>query len=123
MGGQSNFANLSRRQFLTTSAAVASVPLLAGAAAAQPGDTAQASPGTFRLVREIPVESGYDLLVAGGGPAGVAAAVSAARSGAKVLLIEAPRSLPPERGNGLSERHAPLSRRPTAGGGPHPRDD
>ena len=29
MGGQSNFANLSRRQFLTTSAAVASVPLLA----------------------------------------------------------------------------------------------
>ena len=34
MGGQSDFANINRRQFLTTSAA-ASVPLLAGTAAAQ----------------------------------------------------------------------------------------
>jgi len=89
MGGQSDFANISRRQFLTTSAAAASVPLLAGAAEARSNDSTQAAPGAFRLVREIPVESGYDLLVAGGGPAGVAAAVSAARSGAKVLLVEA----------------------------------
>ena len=44
---------------------------------------------TFRLTREIPVEDGFDLAVAGGGPAGVAAAVSAARAGAKVLLFEA----------------------------------
>jgi hypothetical protein len=43
---------------------------------------------TFKLVREIPVEEGYDLVVAGGGPAGAAAAISAARLGAKVLLIE-----------------------------------
>jgi hypothetical protein len=88
MGGQSDFANINRRQFLTTSAA-ASVPLLAGTAEARTDAPPQAAPGTFRLVREIPVQSGYDLLVAGGGPAGVAAAVSAARSGAKVLLIEA----------------------------------
>ena len=89
MSGQSDFASISRRQFLTTSAAAASAPLLAASAGARPAESAQAAPGTFRLVREIPVQSGYDLLVAGGGPAGVAAAVSAARSGVKVLLVEA----------------------------------
>ena len=89
MSGQSDSTNFSRRRFLTTTAAAATAPLLAGAAHARPSDSAQTAPGMFRLVREIPVEAGYDLLVAGGGPAGVAAAVSAARSGAKVLLIEA----------------------------------
>ncbi len=43
----------------------------------------------FELKRDIPVEEGYDLLVAGGGPAGCAAAVCAGRLGAKVLLVEA----------------------------------
>ena len=38
--------------------------------------------------REIPVFGEYDVVVAGGGPAGFAAAVSAARAGAKTLLIE-----------------------------------
>jgi hypothetical protein len=45
--------------------------------------------GTYHLVRDIPTEDGYDLLVAGGGPAGSAAAICAARLGAKVLLVEA----------------------------------
>jgi hypothetical protein len=44
---------------------------------------------TFRLVRDIPLEEGYDLVVAGGGPAGSAAAICAARLGARVLLLEA----------------------------------
>ena len=44
---------------------------------------------TYRLVRDIPVEEGYDFVVAGGGPAGSAAAICAARAGAKVLLLEA----------------------------------
>ena len=44
---------------------------------------------TFRLVRDIPIEDGYDLVVAGGGPAGSAAAICAARLGARVLLVEA----------------------------------
>lgn len=44
---------------------------------------------TFRLERSIPVEEGYDVIVAGGGPAGTAAAICAARLGAKVLLVEA----------------------------------
>ena len=44
---------------------------------------------TYQLNRTIPVEEGYDLVVAGGGPAGAAAAICAGRMGAKVLLIEA----------------------------------
>lgn len=44
---------------------------------------------TFRLpAEEIAVSHEVDVLVAGGGPAGVAAAISAARSGARTLLIE-----------------------------------
>lgn len=44
---------------------------------------------TYRLKRDIPVEEGYDLVVAGGGPAGSAAAICAARLSARVLLAEA----------------------------------
>ena len=38
--------------------------------------------------REIPVSDAVDVVVCGGGPAGVAAAVGAARKGAKTLLVE-----------------------------------
>lgn len=38
--------------------------------------------------REIPVNYEVDVIVAGGGPAGIGAALGAARNGAKVLLIE-----------------------------------
>ncbi|MEI6519492.1 MAG: FAD-dependent oxidoreductase [bacterium] len=43
----------------------------------------------YELKREIPVCDGWDVIVAGGGPAGCAAATAAAREGAKTLLIEA----------------------------------
>ncbi|WP_338425894.1 FAD-dependent oxidoreductase [Sphingopyxis kveilinensis] len=38
--------------------------------------------------RDVPVEGHYDVIVCGGGPAGLIAAVAAARNGAKTLLIE-----------------------------------
>lgn len=44
---------------------------------------------TYTFTRSIPVEEGFDLIVAGGGPAGAAAAICAGRLGAKVLLLEA----------------------------------
>lgn len=43
----------------------------------------------YSLQRDIPIHDGYDIVVAGGGPAGTAAAVCAGRLGAKVLLLEA----------------------------------
>ncbi len=39
--------------------------------------------------RDVPVLDKYDVVVCGGGPAGIGAAVSAARSGARTLLVEA----------------------------------
>ena len=44
---------------------------------------------TYQLSRSIASDAEYDLVVAGGGPAGTAAAVCAARLGLKVLLAEA----------------------------------
>ncbi len=39
--------------------------------------------------RHVRAESGYDVLIAGGGPAGGAAAICAARLGIKVRVLEA----------------------------------
>ena len=49
--------------------------------------------GELLLEKRIPKDDSYDVFVAGGGPAGCAAAAQAARGGAKVLLIEATGSL------------------------------
>ena len=38
---------------------------------------------------KVAVDDGWDVIVIGGGPAGCTAAISAAREGAKTLLIEA----------------------------------
>ena len=42
----------------------------------------------FEPARQVPVLAETDVLVVGGGPAGTAAAIAAARSGADVLLVE-----------------------------------
>lgn len=64
---------------------------------------------TYRLVRDIPVEGEYDLLVAGGGPAGSAAAICAARRGARVLLAEASGCLGGMGTSGLVSTFGPMS--------------
>ncbi len=56
---------------------------------------------TYTLTRQILAEQPYDLVVAGGGPSGVAAAVAAGRAGAKVLLVEATGALGGMGTNGL----------------------
>lgn len=48
----------------------------------------QKTTGTVTFQREVPVRHDVDVFVAGGGPAGCAAAVMAARQGARVFLAE-----------------------------------
>ena len=43
---------------------------------------------TILLQKEVPVIAKYDVLICGGGPAGIMAAIAAARGGAKTALIE-----------------------------------
>jgi len=45
-------------------------------------------PETIRLTRDIPIVADVDVLVAGGGIAGVTAALAAAREGARVVLVD-----------------------------------
>jgi len=73
---------------------------------------------TYRLTRDIPVEERFDVMVAGGGPAGSAAAICAARLGAKVLLAEATGCLGGMGTSGLVSTFGPISdgRRMLVGG-------
>src|SRR6516165_7573269 len=64
---------------------------------------------TYRLTRDIAVEEDFDVLVAGGGPAGSAAAICAARLGAKVLLAEATGCLGGMGTSGLVSTFGPIS--------------
>ena len=45
-------------------------------------------PKTVNYSKKIPVKKETDVFIAGGGPAGVAAAVAAARAGRRVFLAE-----------------------------------
>jgi succinate dehydrogenase/fumarate reductase flavoprotein subunit len=71
-----NQQGVSRRKFLPASLAGAGVAAFTGNAPAQ--DHAA----------RYPVLDSVDVLVAGGGPAGIGAAIGAARAGAKTLLVE-----------------------------------
>src|SRR6185312_6663557 len=73
---------------------------------------------SYNFTRSVPVEEGYDVLVAGGGPAGSAAAVCASRLGARVLLVEASGCLGGMCTAGLVANFGPMSdgERPLVGG-------
>lgn len=76
---------ISRRSFMGRSAlgalaAVSSIPRIRAAE--------ETSPDAITWSRKIPVRYTVDVVVLGGGIAGVAAACAAAKSGAKVLLVE-----------------------------------
>jgi ribulose 1,5-bisphosphate synthetase/thiazole synthase len=77
-------APVSRRHFL-------SAALAGGAVSQSSADPAKntVKPGQFHEpARDIPLADDADVIVCGAGPAGVAAAITAARAGAKVRLFE-----------------------------------
>ncbi len=78
---------LGRRSFLATGATAGLGFALTSRSPA--AETPATSPGTLREpARDVPIVERADVVVCGGGPAGVAAAISAARTGAKTRLIE-----------------------------------
>jgi hypothetical protein len=77
---------MKRRKFITGTLAGMAIAGLDFNGVVQAGEV---SKGSIRIpAATIPLEEKSDVIVCGGGPAGFAAAVSAARSGAKVRLIE-----------------------------------
>ncbi len=61
------------------------------------------------VAMQLPVRSGYDVIVLGGGPAGVTAAAASAREGARTLLIEQTGCLGGMATNGLVSVFAPYA--------------
>ncbi len=82
---------MDRRDFLKMGAVGAVVlPAFPDAIASALGNKTKLPSGGYvnEPAREIPVVASVDVLVAGGGPSGVAAAICAAREGASVLVVE-----------------------------------
>ncbi|GAA4427073.1 FAD-dependent oxidoreductase [Bremerella cremea] len=77
--------SLSRRQLLAASVSGVLLPTALHAA-----DNQKETPGhVTEPQRDTPIAGTTDVLVCGGGPAGIAAAISAARTGASVQILEA----------------------------------
>lgn len=79
--------SIDRRAFLQSGAAAAASLGLGGEAGAA-GAALPAAAAITEPARQVPVVESADVVVCGAGPAGVAAAVAAARAGASVRLLE-----------------------------------
>jgi len=77
-------ARTSRRHFLTFSGAAIAAAAMPAAAVPARGQ----SPTAPAIAARRPALADVDVLVVGGGPAGIGAALGAARRGVKTLLIE-----------------------------------
>ena len=87
--------HMDRRKFLKTSMLGVGATMMAGAPELMAKDKVERKPVRLEAngwikapATEVPVVAEADIVVLGGGPAGVAAAVSAARTGVKVILLE-----------------------------------
>lgn len=79
--------SFSRRRFIRTAMAGGAITPLASISTAQ--ETATPKPGQFvEAARELSLAEDADVIVCGAGPAGVTAAITAARAGARVRLFE-----------------------------------
>jgi cytochrome c556 len=80
---------MQRRQFLKASALGSVVSITGTASGAQEAAASKANPKVYRQpATDIPVVEEVDVVVCGGGPAGISAAIAAGRAGARVRLLE-----------------------------------
>lgn len=77
--------SLNRRGFLSLAAGGAGASVMFSTTSRT---GAEDEPGRLPFQRNLPVHRPYDLVVCGGGPSGIAAALAARRSGLSVLLVE-----------------------------------
>ena len=82
------FLGLSNVLLATESSPVLQPDVVSGKVLHTYGNLSLAGSVFIEQQREIPIVGRPEVIVCGGGPAGIAAALSAARAGAKVHLIE-----------------------------------